>query len=64
MGNMEYSINICFQDWNGERSFGIKKTDDDNISLNTFRDFCWDAGIAYGFSEKQMDSIFKFDTEV
>ena len=53
-----YSMDIYFRDWNGSRSFGISKDDDDSISLTDFRDFCWDAGRAYGFSDNQMDSIF------
>ena len=56
-----YSIDIYFRDWNGGRSFGISKDDEDSISLTDFRDFCWDAGRAYGFSENQMDSIFNLD---
>ena len=58
-----YSMDIYFRDWNGSRSFGILKDDDDSISLTDFRDFCWDAGRAYGFSENQMDSIFNWDFE-
>ena len=56
-----YSIDIYFRDWNGGKSFGVSKDDDDSISLIDFRDFCWDAGRAYGFSENQMDSIFSWE---
>ena len=56
-------MDIYFRDWNGGRSFGISKDDDDSISLTDFRDFCWDAGRAYGFSENQMDNIFNWDFE-
>ena len=58
INNSGYSMDIYFRDWNGGRSFGISKDDNDSISLIDFRDFCWDAGRAYGFSENQMDSIF------
>ena len=58
-----YSMDIYFRDWNGSRSFGISRDDDDSISLIDFRDFCWDAGRAYGFSENQMDSIFNWSLE-
>ena len=61
--NSGYSIDIYFRDWNGSRSFGISKDDDDSILLSEFRNFCWDAGIAYGFTEIQMDSIFSRDID-
>lgn len=61
INNSGYSMDIYFRDWNGSRSFGVSKDDDDSISLIDFRDFCWDAGRAYGFSENQMDSIFNLN---
>lgn len=58
---MSYSINIYFEDWNGGRNFGVSKNDEDNILLSEFRDFCRDAGIAYGFTENQMDRMFNWN---
>lgn len=58
INNSGYSIDIYFRDWNGGRSFGVSKDNEDSILLSEFRDFCWDAGIAYGFTEIQMDKIF------
>jgi len=61
MNNSGPSMYICFRDWSGSKSFGVLKKDEDSISLIEFRDFCWDAGRAYGFSENQMDSIFNWE---
>ena len=61
INNSGYSMDIYFRDWNGGRSFGVSSDEEDSISLIAFRDFCFDAGRAYGFSENQMDSIFNWD---
>ena len=61
INNSGYSMDIYFHDWNGGRSFGVSNDEEDSISLTAFRDFCSDAGRAYGFSENQMDSIFNWD---
>jgi hypothetical protein len=61
MSNTGYSIDIYFNDFSGGRRFGITNENADSISLKEFRDFCWDAGIAYGFTENQMDSIFNWE---
>jgi len=61
INNSGCSMDIYFRDWNGGRSFGVSSDEEDSISLIAFRDFCFDAGRAYGFSENQMDSIFNWD---
>lgn len=61
VNNTGYSMDIYFRDWNGGRSFGVSNDEEDSVSLMAFRDFCYDAGRAYGFSENQMDSIFNWD---
>ena len=56
-----YSIDIHLRDWLGGRSFGIEKDDVNDISLGIFARFCYDAGIAYGFTTSQMDQIINGD---
>lgn len=56
-----YAMTIRFKDFMGERSFGIKKTDSDSISLPEFGSFCYDAGLAYGFSPNQLNTILNIE---
>ena len=55
-----YKMTFKIEDWNGTTKFS-QKLEGDSPCTQDFANFCYRAGIAYGFSESQMRNIINYD---